>query len=189
MSVSQIRCADDLCAYVAQGGVPKYLAFWGHTPARDGVVTKACFSQWYASAFEVDGVRYPTAEHFMMAGKARLFDDQAALARILAAPTPGAVKAIGREIAGFDENVWLERRWAIVVDANLGKFSQDEGLRRFLINTGDRILVEASPLDRIWGIGLAADDPGAENPMAWQGLNLLGFALMEVRDRLRAGLE
>lgn len=185
-SIPVIRSRDELCAHVAQGGQPKYLPFWGHTPAKDGSISKACFSQWYESVFEVDGVRYPTAEHFMMAGKARLFADQATLARILAAPTPGAVKALGRQIVGFDENVWREHRWSVVVNANLGKFSQDERLKQFLLDTGERILVEASPLDAIWGIGLAADDADMVNPVAWQGLNLLGFALMEVRDELRA---
>lgn len=150
----------------------------------DGAVTKACFSQWYASPFEVDDVVYPTAEHFMMAGKARLFADDVALRQVLAAPNPGAVKAIGRSIEGFDEKVWQERRWDIVVQANLAKFSQNAALAEFLRNTGARVLVEASPVDKIWGIGLAADDPDAENPAGWQGLNLLGFALMEVRSRL-----
>jgi ribA/ribD-fused uncharacterized protein len=181
-----IRSCSDLCAHVAQGGQPKYLHFWGHTPATDGSITKACFSQWFEAGFELDGIDYRTAEHFMMAGKARLFADQAALQRILAAPTPGAVKAIGREIVGFDNGVWLEHRWDIVVDANLAKFSQNARLKQLLLGTGERILVEASPLDTIWGIGLAADHPDAANPMAWKGLNLLGFALMDVRDQLRA---
>lgn len=186
MSLPSIRSCEDLLAYITQGGQVKYLPFWGHTPSKDGSISKTCFSQWFASPFDVGGVHYPTAEHFMMAGKARLFGDQAALQRILAAPTPGAVKAIGREIAGFDESLWLQHRWSIVVNANLGKFSQDERLKRFLLDSGERVLVEASPLDTIWGIGLAADDPDMANPAAWKGLNLLGFALMEVRDRLRA---
>ena len=185
MSHPVIRSCEELCAYVAQGGQPEYLPFWGHTPAKDGSVSKTCFSQWYVAPFEVDGVDYPTAEHFMMAGKARLFGDQAALRRVLEATTPGAVKAIGREIAGFDDDAWREHRWAIVVNANMGKFSQDERLRRFLLDTGERVLVEASPVDTIWGIGLAADDADMANPAAWKGLNLLGFALMEVRAALR----
>lgn len=185
MSTPVIRSRDELCAHIAQGSQPKFLAFWGHTPSKDGAITKACFSQWYESAFEVDGVVYRTAEHFMMAGKARLFADQLTLERILAAPTPGAVKALGRQIARFDEQIWREHRWSIVVNANLGKFSQDERLKQFLLDTGERILVEASPLDPIWGIGLAADDGDLANPAAWKGLNLLGFALMEVRDALR----
>ncbi len=120
----------------------------------------------------------------MMAEKARLFGDSLACDRVLAAPTPGAAKAVGRQIVGFDERLWLAQRFRIVVDANLAKFTQHRALGDFLANTGDRVLVEASPVDPIWGIGLAANDPGATDPFAWNGLNLLGFALMEVRARL-----
>jgi ribA/ribD-fused uncharacterized protein len=186
MSIPVIRSRDQLCAYVAQGGQPGYLAFWGHTPAKNGAISKTCFSQWFMSGFDIDGIHYRTAEHFMMAGKARLFEDGAALQRILDAPSPVEVKAIGREIAGYDDRVWCAHRWSVVVNANLGKFSQDQRLKEFLLGTGDQILVEASPVDAIWGIGLAANHPDAVNPAAWQGLNLLGFALMEVRDELRA---
>ncbi|MDJ0633261.1 MAG: NADAR family protein [Xenococcaceae cyanobacterium MO_188.B29] len=78
----------------------------------------------------------------------------------------------------------LEYRSPIVVKGNLAKFSQKEALKEFLLNTKERILVEASPRDRIWGIGLGQNNPDAANPYQWQGLNLLGFALMEVRDIL-----
>ena len=184
MTTNTIRSLADLTHHLATGGKPKYVLFWGHQPSKDGVVTKTCFSQWYASGFSIDGIYYANAEHFMMAEKARLFNDAAALQRALIAPTPGAVKAIGREIFGFDEATWLAHRWHIVVAANVAKFSQNSALGECLLQTGDRVLVEASPVDRIWGIGLAVDDPQAENPYSWQGLNLLGFALMEVRARL-----
>ncbi len=185
MELRKIRTSADLLAYLALGSEPKYVLFWGHRPSNDGSVTKACFSQWYEAGFDIDGVHYPTAEHYMMAEKARLFGDAAALQRVLTASTPGAVKAIGREIVGFDEALWLAYRWRIVVDANVGKFSQNKAIGEFLANTGDRVLVEASPVDKIWGIGLAADDPRAAKPDQWEGLNLLGFALMDVRERLR----
>jgi ribA/ribD-fused uncharacterized protein len=110
---------------------------------------------------------------------------QRAIAQILAAKHPGEAKKLGREVQGFDETLWLEHRSDIVLRANLAKFGQQEALRTFLLNTGDRILVEASPDDQIWGIGLAEDHPDAAVPDRWKGLNLLGFALMEVRDRLR----
>ena len=102
----------------------------------------------------------------------------------MAAAPPGAAKAIGREVRNFDQQVWERHRFDIVVEGNLGKFGQHEALKEFLLGTSDRILVEASPVDRIWGIGLAADNADAENPNLWKGLNLLGFALMEVRNRL-----
>jgi len=177
----------ELQAQVAAGFAPQYLLFWGHRAARDGAIGKSCLSQWFPAPFEVAGLRYPTAEHYMMAGKARLFGDAAIAAQILAAGEPGAVKALGRKIAGFDEAVWVAQRSRIVEEANLAKFGQNPALRDFLLATGAQVLVEASPVDAIWGIGLAADDARALDPAQWQGLNLLGFALMQVRERLRAG--
>ena len=87
---------------------------------------------------------------------------------------------------GFDEAVWERERFGIVVEGSVHKFGQDAALRQFLLGTGERVLVEASPRDRIWGIGLAADDERATDPARWRGLNLLGFALMEAREVLRA---
>jgi ribA/ribD-fused uncharacterized protein len=117
----------------------------------------------------------------MMAEKAAMFDDEAARVEVLSVPNPVAAKAAGRKVKGFDEAVWVQRRFEIVVRANEAKFSQNPELGRFLMGTGSRVLVEASPVDRIWGIGLAQDDDRANNPSLWQGLNLLGFALTKVR--------
>jgi ribA/ribD-fused uncharacterized protein len=158
----------------------KYIFFWGHQPARSGVGA-SCFSQWYGASFVVDGRSYLTAEHFMMAEKAALFDDQATREQVLQAPNPGAAKALGRQVRGFDEATWLRHRFAIVVRANEAKFAQNPELGQFLRQSGDRILVEASPVDAVWGIGLAQDDERVNDPNQWQGLNLLGFALMQVR--------
>jgi IS605 OrfB family transposase len=127
-----------------------------------------------------------TSAHYMMAGKGRLFGDEATASAIAAAPHPGAAKALGRAVAGFDEGEWARRRFDIVVAGNLAKFGQHDELRRFLLGTGDRVLVEAAPNDRVWGIGLTAGDERAAAPEHWLGLNLLGFALMEVRHRLRS---
>lgn len=179
-----VRSRDELIALAAKGNRLKYLFFWGHTPPADGSISKACFSQWFHAPFVIDGTSYPTAEHWMMAEKARLFSDAAVLAGILSAKHPKQAKAFGREVAGFDEEIWVRERWRIVVDGNVAKFGQNPALRDFLLGTGKRILVEASPPDRVWGIGLAADDERAERPDEWRGLNLLGFALMEARDRL-----
>jgi len=171
---------EDLRARFNAGATLKYLFFWGHQ--RSSNVTASCFSQWYGAPFVVDGQRYPTAEHFMMAEKAALFGDHATRAQVLEAPNPGAAKALGRQVRGFNEATWLENRLPIVVRANEAKFSQNAELGKFLEQTGSRILVEASPVDRIWGIGLAKDDDRVNNPNLWRGLNLLGFALMQVRD-------
>lgn len=167
---------------IAAGERFRYLCFWGHRPRADGEPSAASFSQWFPSAFSIDGIRYVTAEHWMMAEKARLFGDDAALARVLAENEPGAAKAAGRAVRGFDEATWVRHRLDIVVRGNRAKFEQHPPLRDFLLGTGDRVLVEASPVDAVWGIGLAAGDPRAQDPMRWQGLNLLGFALMAVRD-------
>lgn len=174
-----------LLARTRRGERPKYLFFWGHQPEADGRIGKSCFSQWFESPFTLDAISYPTAEHLMMAEKARLFGDEAVCARILAARTPAEAKKLGRLISGFDEERWLQARFEIVVKGNHAKFSQNPALREFLLNTGERVLVEVSPVDAIWGIGLAADDPRAANPEQWRGLNLLGFALMAVRARLQ----
>lgn len=167
------------------GIAPKWLFFWGHTPSKDGSVSKACFSQWWEShPFVINGISYRTAEHWMMAEKARLFGDERTRDRILGASHPNEAKKLGREVKGFTDTTWLAARWDIVVSGNEAKFGQNEELKDFLLQTGDRVLVEASPYDRIWGIGMAATHEHAEQPQHWKGLNLLGFALMEVRRRI-----
>lgn len=177
---------DDLCQRRQAGQQFRFLHFWGHRPNKNGQVSASCFSQWFPSPFEVDRQCYATAEHFMMAAKARLFGDGAALERVLAAENPGAAKAAGRQVKGFVEAVWLEHRFDIVLRANRAKFTQNPAMADFLLQTGDKVLVEASPVDAIWGIGLAADDERAADPARWRGLNLLGFALMQVRAELAA---
>jgi len=163
----------------------KYLYFWGNQPSKDGTITKSCLSQWWVAEFVVAGVRYPSTEHWMMAEKARLFGDEETLARILSAKSPAEAKKLGREVQGFVPERWDAQRVEIVIIGNWHKFSQHPELRKFLLGTHDRVLVEASPVDTIWGIGLAADAPDAAHPAKWQGPNLLGFALMEVRDQLQ----
>lgn len=179
----KIRSTEQLINHLTEGSKVKYVFFWGHRKPQQGV-GKSCFSQWYEAPFEYDGNRYLTAEHFMMAEKARLFEDQEAAQKAALAKTPGEAKRIGREVKGFDEEIWLQHRFDIVVKANLLKFSQNNDLKNYLLNTGERVLVEASPVDSIWGVGLAVDDPLVESPESWQGLNLLGFALMEAREQL-----
>ncbi|WP_051718189.1 NADAR family protein [Streptomyces megasporus] len=163
-----------------------YVCFWGHTrpPRRGASVGPWCLSQWWPAPFTVDGTVYATAEHWMMAAKARLFGDAEAEERVLAAAEPGAAKAVGRTVRGFDEETWARHRFDIVVEGGVHKFGQHADLRAYLSATGERVLVEASPLDRVWGIGLTADDERAADPARWRGLNLLGFALMEARARL-----
>lgn len=161
-----------------------FLFFWGYQVRADGQLGPSCLCQWWPSEFTVEGVSYPTAEHYMMAEKARLFGDEEIRERILQAPDPSQAKALGRRVSGFDTARWEEVRLPIVVTGNLAKFGQDPSLRSYLLGTAPRRLVEASPVDRVWGIGLAAEDPRAQDPAQWQGLNLLGEALMDVREKL-----
>ncbi|MGW5234032.1 NADAR family protein [Streptomyces nodosus] len=184
--MGRIDGREALLSEVRAGTRIKYLHFWGHRPRRDGRVGAECLSQWWPAPFTVDGVEYATAEHWMMASKARLFGDTEARDEVLRAAHPALAKKAGRLVRGFDEAAWERERFAIVVEGSVHKFAAHTAPRAFLLGTGDRVLVEASPVDRVWGIGLAADDERAADPERWRGPNLLGFALMEARERLRA---
>jgi ribA/ribD-fused uncharacterized protein len=182
---ADVRSRDELVELIAAGGRPKYLFFWGHQPQADGSIGQGCLSQWWPAEFTVDGVTYATAEHFMMRAKALLFGDTEIADRVPAAPHPGEAKKLGRQVRGFDEQAWASRRFDLVVAGNVAKFGQNAALRNYLLGTGDRVLVEASPRDRVWGIGLGAANELATSPEHWRGLNLLGFALMAARHQLR----
>jgi ribA/ribD-fused uncharacterized protein len=163
------------------GETLKFIFFWGNSGNASERVGKFVLSQWYASSFTVDHVTYKTAEHWMMAHKASLFENSEIFKRILEATKPGEVKELGRQIKNFDEEVWDEVKFEIVKAGNIHKFNQNPELLAYLLNTHDRVLVEASPTDTVWGIGLAQDSKMVENPHTWRGKNLLGFALMEAR--------
>lgn len=178
------RDLASLRAALTAGWRPKFQFFWSHE-TRAARIGAECFSQWYLAPFEVEGRRFETAEHYMMHAKALLFHDEEIAERILEVTHPGEAKKLGRLVENFDGAVWERRREDIVLAGNLAKFRAHPELREVLLRTGERLLVEASPVDRIWGIGLAADDPLAEHPLGWRGLNLLGFALMRVRATLR----
>lgn len=168
----------------ADGTLPDVLAFYDSTPLADGSGPWV-LSQWWPAPFTVAGVEYATAEHWMMAAKAGTFGDEEALARVLASPSPEVAKQAGRSVRGFDSAAWRAVAYDVVVEGNAHKFGAHEDLRNYLVGTGDAVLVEASPVDRVWGVGLPASDPAHRRPSAWLGEDLLGLALMEVRDRLR----
>ena len=176
----------ELIAAVAAGTEFHYCFFWGHRKPEGGGVSRSCFSQWWEQAFVAEGETFATAEHFMMVRKARLFGDEEAARQILRAAGPQEAKSLGRGVRGFSEETWLAHREEIVFAGNLAKFGQDAAMRECLLETGDAVLVEASPRDTIWGIGLGKDNPSAVNSAKWRGLNLLGFALVKVRERLRS---
>lgn len=161
---------------------PELLLFYGHRVTK--TVTETCLSQWYPCQFEVDGVIYTSAEQYMMAEKAKLFGDEEIRDEILSTDDPRKCKALGRKVKNFDEAVWDKEKEFIVLKGNTKKFLQNDALRNFLLSTGSKVLVEASPTDRVWGIGLGKNNPDALDPKKWRGKNLLGFALMDVREMI-----
>lgn len=145
---------------------------------------RGVFSQWHPSGFELDGVKVCCAEQWMMLSKARLFDDEARAAAILATEDPAEQKRIGQQVEGFDTTVWNVSKVDIVFRGSLAKFTQNPGAARQLRATEDAMLVEANPRDWIWGCGLSEDDAGISDPTQWRGENLLGRILTLVRERI-----
>ena len=142
------------------------------------------FSNWYPCNFTIEGIRYFCVEQYMMAKKAMLFGDITVYQQIMKSSDPGECKSLGKLVKGFDPVVWDIYKYEIVYNANYAKFHQNDYLMQKLIATGNAVLAEASPLDKIWGIGMSADDPRAKHPDLWNGENLLGSILMEIRDRV-----
>lgn len=167
------------------GNTLEFVYFWGHTNKSNDEVGKFCFSQWFESPFTVDHITYKTSEHWMMAQKALFFNDQVTFEKVIMSEKPGEAKKLGRKVLGFDEQVWNHKRFEIVKLGNIHKFNQNPKFAAYLCTTENAILVEASPVDTIWGIGLAQDNEDIDNIYIWRGLNLLGFVLMEVRDFLK----
>jgi ribA/ribD-fused uncharacterized protein len=154
------------------------------------------YSQWHRSPFTVDGEFYRTAEHFMMAEKARTFGDKAVLAAIMKTKDPSDAKALGRQIQGWSDLVWQSVRFQVVCRGSFEKFRQNDDLAQELRASGDAQIIEASPYDKIWGVGLDEDAAlrwyldqahGGDVPpekVTWPGLNLLGKAIMVARSML-----
>ena len=130
-------------------------------------------------------VAYCCMEQYLMAGKARLFEDSETEKKIMQSADPSEIKQLGRMVKGFDEDVWERFRVPIALTGNYYKFSQLKELRSYLLGTGDSLLAEASPYDDIWGIGLDQSNAAGVDVTGWRGQNLLGFALMEVREEIR----
>ncbi|MBR6770593.1 MAG: NADAR family protein [Lachnospiraceae bacterium] len=169
----------------AQGVPQTYQMFWKAQPAANGRMTKSCLSQWWKSDFWWMEHCYCCMEQFMMAQKAELFGDEVIKQTILNAEDPRQIQQLGRQVAHFDDTLWNKVKYSIILNGNYLKFTQNPQLREFLLSTGNQILVEASPYDGVWGIKMSATDTGSSNPLKWKGQNLLGFALMEVRDEIR----
>jgi ribA/ribD-fused uncharacterized protein len=142
------------------------------------------FSQWYPAEFAIGGLQFHCAEQYMMYCKALLFDDEEIAHKILDASSPRTQKSLGRKVRHFSESVWEEHSHEIVYTGNHAKFTQNPPLKAALLATAGTILVEASPHDRIWGIGLAEDDPRIHDRKQWQGQNRLGEILTRLREIL-----
>jgi ribA/ribD-fused uncharacterized protein len=151
----------------------------------DNIINESCLSQWQYSEFVKDMDDYYYAEQYIMAEKARLFDDNEILQKIMESKDPKEIKSLGRKVHNFNKELWDKVKYSIVLNGNYYKFSQNQEMRNFLLGTGNKILVEASPFDRIWGIGIGKNNKKAHDPNLWRGENLLGFALMEVLDELK----
>ena len=158
----------------------QFVLFWKPQEA-NGI-----YSQWYLCDMTIDGIVYCCNEQYMMAEKARLFGDVVVLAKIMATRDPAEMRRLGRIVSGFNQQIWDDSCVGIVTDANYHKFSQNVDLRDQLLATGNATIVEASPRDTIWGIGLGASNPAARVPASWRGKNLLGIAIMAARERIAA---
>jgi hypothetical protein len=142
------------------------------------------FSQWHKKSFVIDNIEFNCAEQYMMYGKAKLFRDEEIANQILLAKTPKEQKALGRKVRNFKPEIWEEKSHEIVYKGNHAKFTQNEDLLKKLLATKGATLVEASPYDKIWGIGLEENDPRAKNRSTWLGENRLGEILTKLRDDL-----
>ena len=138
-------------------------------------------SNWYPSPFVLESVSYSCMEQFMMAEKARIFKDTATWTKIMNTSIPKEQKDLGRQVSNYNEEVWSNCRFDIVSKGIVQKFKQNQELLEMFLDTGNNILVEASPYDTVWGIGMSVNDDGAFEPSKWKGQNLLGKALMAAR--------
>jgi len=151
-----------------------HIFFWGSE-----------FSNWYPCIFMYEGERFNNSEQAFMWEKARYFKDEVSAAAILRETNPKYAKALGRKVKGFDVDKWAIISYIYMVGACYAKFKQNEDLKKIILATGDKILVEASPYDKIWGIGLAEDNDDVLDETKWRGMNLLGKALMVVRRTIK----
>ena len=151
-----------------------HIFFWGEE-----------FSNWYDCRFLYKGNKFYNSEQAFMWEKARFFEDGEIAGRILETPNPSVAKRLGRQVKNFDSNKWMNPGYQFMIDVNISKYTQDEELKEKLLSTGNKILVEASPYDAIWGIGLGEGNDEILDENNWKGLNLLGKALMEVRNIIK----
>lgn len=143
-----------------------------------------CLSNWYLSDFTVDGIKFSSMEQYMMYKKAVTFSDTAIAKQILDTDNVSVIKNLGRQVSNYNNTVWNGIRQIVVYEGLLAKYTQNEELKSFLKSTGDTMLAECAVNDRIWAIGISMTDPNRFYMSKWQGQNLLGFATMQVRNKL-----
>jgi ribA/ribD-fused uncharacterized protein len=142
------------------------------------------FSNWFPCRFSDGQIIFSNTEQYMMYHKALLFKDKTMADMILKTSSPKLCKQYGRRVENFNNDVWLENCERIVTNGCYLKFSQNEELKQLLLSTGNKMLVEDSPYDKIWGIGMQHTE-ACKTPMEhWKGENKLGKCLMEVRNSI-----
>lgn len=141
-------------------------------------------SNWFHSDFSVGEIEFSSMEQYMMYKKVVCFSDKKIAEEILSINDVAEIKRLGRQISNYNDNIWNGKRQIIVYEGLLAKFSQNYSLKKVLKNTGDAMLAECAVRDKIWGIGLSMSDPKRLNIDEWRGQNLLGYALMQVREKL-----
>ncbi|MBD8088456.1 NADAR family protein [Pseudomonas fluorescens] len=151
----------------------KFTLFWGGP-----------FSNWFKRDFKVKGITFNCGEQYMMYSKAMLFNDLHTAQLIMKTPNPKRQKELGRLVKGYDDEVWKARAPSILAPGLFQKFIQHQDLTDIILQSLGTRLVEASPSDRLWGVGLHEDDPRAWDESTWLGLNGLGKVLDRVRDRV-----
>ena len=151
-----------------------------HNPNEDN----GYLSNWYLSKFTIDNVTFSSMEQYMMYRKAVCFHDESVAAQILATEDVAEIKALGRVVSNYDESLWNGIRQIVVYEGLLAKFMQNNELKEKIRVTGNAVLAECAVKDRIWGIGLSMKDPDRFDKTKWKGQNLLGYALMMVRESL-----
>lgn len=167
-----------------------HIYFYGEKPFSNWSASR--FTSWiapseedYGAGFRGTDAEFVNSEQAFMAAKAAYFDDKETLKQILNTGEPEKVKKLGRQVKNFNPDAWTAVSPVIMYDILLDKFGQNPDLLKMLLDTGDKVLVEASPYDTVWGVGLGEDDPLILDPANWRGKNLLGFALMAVREKLK----